>query len=328
MRPPSTPPRHPYRSYRWIVGALWIFLVLSVGVVAAGVTSAGRRAGVALGRASITTHDIDGGPVLLASASVPVRAVSSDPLPGGTPVTVPLASGARLQVTVPATPGAHPVVLYAHGGGWVGGDPADIPAEFGIGAVTDADWALVSVGYRLADDTTGVTAREQLDDVRAALAWIHDSGPSLGLGQQVVAVGHSAGAHLVSLAAATVDPAIAPDAVVAISGIYDFGPDVVAAPLLAPVLPAALGCPVGSCPADDLEPAHVVRAGEPPVTIVHGADDPIAVVATARRYAAALRGTGVEVDLRIVPGAVHDGEVLGTVVRSVLADLLATPRSN
>ncbi len=318
MGMPSTPPRH---SYQWLLGALWIVSVLCAGVVSAGVTSANRHTDVALGRAP--AREIDGGPVLLAAAGAPIRAASTAPSAEARSVTVPLTSGGRLEVTLPAGPGPHPVVLYAHGGGWVGGDPSDIPAEFGIDGVTDSGWALVSVGYRLADPATGVTARDQLDDVRAALQWVRGPGQSLGLGSRVLAVGHSAGAHLVTLAASTADPAIAPDAVLSVSGIYDFAPDVEAAPLLAPVLPAALGCPAGSCDVADLEPIAAVIAGGPPVTIVHGAADPIAVPATAQRYAAALQAAGVPVDFRLVPGAVHDGELLGAVVRSVLADLLS-----
>ncbi len=318
MRTPSTPPRH---SYRWLVGALWIVAVLCAGVVSAAMTSANRRTEVALGRAP--AHQLDGGPVLLAAVGPPIRAAAV-PSAVARSVTVPLAGGGRLEIALPPGPGPHPVVLYAHGGGWVGGDPSDIPPEFGIDRVPDSGWALVSVGYRLADEATGVTARDQLDDVRAALEWVRGPGRSLDLGPQVLAVGHSAGAHLVSLAASTVGPAIAPDAVLSVSGIYDFGPDVAAAPLLAPVLPAALGCPAGSCDIAGLEPIAVVDPDGPPVTIVHGAVDPIAAPATAQRYAAALAAAGVPVDFRLVAGAGHDGEALGAVVRSVLADLLST----
>ena len=307
---------------RRLFGALWIFVVLFAGVVSAGMRSSGRHTEVALERAPALTRAVEERPVLMAAASTPVQVTSVARAAGS--ITVPLAGGSHLEITLPATPGPYPVVLYAHGGGWVGGDPTDIPSEFGIDAVTESGWALVSVGYRLADEASGVTARDQLDDVRAALTWLHGPGRSLGLGPEVLAMGHSAGAHLVSLAASTIDPALAPDAVLSVSGIYDFGPDVAAAPLLAPVLPAALGCPVGSCDTRDLEPLAAVSATGPPVTIVHGADDPIAVPATAQRYAAALRAAGVRVDLRLVAGAVHDGEALGAVVRSTLAELLAT----
>ncbi len=300
----------------WLVATVLAVTVLVAGVVSAGVVRSRRPAELAVARAVAVGPASDRSPVLVGLAgSGPTQVTTPPP-------SVPLVRGGHLEISLPPGPGPFPVVLYAHGGGWVAGDPGDIPPEFGIGAVTGAGWALVSVGYRLADEATGVTARDQADDVRDALTWVREEGAAMGLGPVVVAVGHSAGAQLVSVAAASVPPSLAPDEVVAISGLYDFGPDVVSAPLLRPVLATAFGCPVGACAVDDLEPTRLVHAGEPSVTIVHGAADPIAAVGSARRYADALAAVGVPVDLRIVPGGHHAGDALGAVVRAVLADVL------
>jgi hypothetical protein len=72
----------------------------------------------------------------------------------------------RLDLHVSAgSPGPHPVVVYAHGGSFVGGIPAlgpwtSLPAQ-GI--------AVASVAYRLAGE---VPFPEPVEDIRAAIRWV------------------------------------------------------------------------------------------------------------------------------------------------------------
>lgn len=94
----------------------------------------------------------------------------------------------------PGTTG--PILAFVHGGAWAHGDKAmvnslpDYAERHGL--------TLVSIGYRLVPD---VSAREQAQDVAAALGLIHQRFPN----RPIVLIGHSAGAHLAALVG--VDPA-------------------------------------------------------------------------------------------------------------------------
>ncbi|QDS88373.1 Carboxylesterase NlhH [Rosistilla ulvae] len=93
--------------------------------------------------------------------------------------------------------GTCPIVLVVHGGAWMSGDKA-LPgtyarmfAEHGIAAV--------SINYRLAPS---FKFPAQLDDVRGALAWIHDHAAENHWDLQRLGMfGYSAGAHLCSMIA-------------------------------------------------------------------------------------------------------------------------------
>lgn len=98
---------------------------------------------------------------------------------------------------MPGTARLAPVVLYVHGGGWTRGDRKRV---FGIPQWLNArGYAVVAIDYRKipATDIGG-----QVADVAAALAWtrrnIRRHGGDPG---RIVLMGHSAGAHLVALAA-------------------------------------------------------------------------------------------------------------------------------
>lgn len=234
-----------------------------------------------------------------------------------------VAAGVSVELHLPPGPGPHPVLLYAHGGGWTSGTPTDGLEDLGVSEVIDHGWAIASIGYRLADPATGVTAQHQRDDVAAVLGWIRTAGPDVGLGDRVVAMGHSSGAHIVALAAADAAPTARPDTVVLVSGVFDFLPDVVDHPLLRPAAAAALGCHPSDCgPVEALEPVAFADRGDPPVVLVHGADDRVVTSATSVRYAEALRRADVAVDLHVVSGGGHSGAVLAAAIRAVLTTVM------
>lgn len=90
-----------------------------------------------------------------------------------------------------------PVLVYVHGGAWVAGRKSAVnakPRHF-----TEAGYVFVSLDYRLAP---AVRIEQQLDDIDAALGWIAANITALGGDPgNIQLMGHSAGAHLVSMTA-------------------------------------------------------------------------------------------------------------------------------
>lgn len=139
----------------------------------------------------------------------------------------------RLDV-YPADRRDAPVVLFLHGGGFIGGDKAGDPVFYGnVGRYFAAHGFLTVVpNYRLAPEFTWPSG---LEDVAAVLSWIsararaHGGDPS-----RVVIVGQSAGAahaagHLFRGEGALLDPAIR--GVALMSGFYHAKPPLLGGPL-------------------------------------------------------------------------------------------------
>jgi acetyl esterase/lipase len=90
-----------------------------------------------------------------------------------------------------------PVVVYVHGGGWSRGDKSRIGRK--PDWLTARGFLLVSVNYRLLPD--GRHPRNG-EDLAAALAWIHGNIADYGGDPRAIfLLGHSSGAHLISLVA-------------------------------------------------------------------------------------------------------------------------------
>lgn len=91
--------------------------------------------------------------------------------------------------------GAHPIMIYIHGGGWSTGDKKDVnhkPQFF-----VNAGFVFVSVNYRL---TPKVKFPTHAYDVAEAVAWIFKNIARYGGDpQKINLIGHSAGAHLAVL---------------------------------------------------------------------------------------------------------------------------------
>jgi acetyl esterase len=91
-----------------------------------------------------------------------------------------------------------PVILYAHGGGWVMGN-LDTHDGFCRQLAVSTGWAVLSVDYRLAPEHPYPAA---VDDVWRAHQWLRADGAGHGLDVTRVAVGgDSAGGHLAAVTA-------------------------------------------------------------------------------------------------------------------------------
>jgi acetyl esterase/lipase len=156
-------------------------------------------ASLALGGCSLVTRA--GVALFYEKADLPAAQVVRDlcytsPLPCDTPKHT-------LDLYRPTAPG-WPVVIFVHGGNWDSGDKnyraggADVYANIGRFYATRGIGVAV-INYRL---QPGVAWSAQVDDVRAAVAWVRVNIERRG-GQpdRIFLMGHSAGAHLAAMAA-------------------------------------------------------------------------------------------------------------------------------
>jgi acetyl esterase len=111
-------------------------------------------------------------------------------------VQIPVDGGSiDLHVFTPTTAGPHPVHLYVHGGGWIGGSIKHkyidiLGAERAVGA----ECVVVAVEYRKAPEHKFPTG---LNDCYAALLWVADHAEELNIRGDLITVGGgSAGANL------------------------------------------------------------------------------------------------------------------------------------
>lgn len=107
--------------------------------------------------------------------------------------------------TFPELEKKRPVVMYFHGGGWSIGDKSR-KVENKLSLFQELGYVLVSVNYRLSpfpprpNDSDRIKFPEHNKDVASAIKWVYDSiSKYSGDPQKIVLMGHSAGAHLVSL---------------------------------------------------------------------------------------------------------------------------------
>lgn len=97
-----------------------------------------------------------------------------------------------------------PVVVYVHGGAWAIGDKENSMTNK-TNLFSSLGYLLVSVNYRLSPSTASTDPNRikfpiHNEDVADAVKWIYDNIATFGGDKtKIVLLGHSAGAHLVSL---------------------------------------------------------------------------------------------------------------------------------
>jgi acetyl esterase/lipase len=245
------------------------------------------------------------------------RGIEYGQVPGFRPLELDLYLPDRSQ---PGASGPVPVVVHVHGGGWRRGSRRHPLPALGDGfysGLAAAGIAVAAVDYRLSGEARYPAA---VDDVRTAVAWVRAELPSYGTAPGPVALwGDSAGGHLALLAALTgtpVDGVVAWFPVTDLAGRRDGDDDPDTREAL------FLGAPPARVPdlARAASPLTHVRAGAPPMLLLHGDSDTMVPADQSIRFTEALRAAGGTVSLVLVPGASHfwDGarDVPGIVARS------------
>jgi len=205
-----------------------------------------------------------------------------------------------------------PVLLWIHGGGWKQGSKERCPLVW----LAAEGCAVVSIDYRLSWQARWPA---QIDDCRAAIAWLRREAATYGLDPERVFVGgSSAGGHL----AAFVGTTDTGDG--RVQGVIDlFGPSDLAT-MTAPTegssqrqdvatprasIAALLGGPAEEFAdrARSASPLTHVSHDDPPFLIFHGDADRLVPLEQSVRLDAALRAAGASSRLIVLPGAGHGG---------------------
>ncbi len=219
-----------------------------------------------------------------------------------------------LDLRTPDDDGA-PLIVFLHGGGWLRGSrkvftPGITDAQ-SFDRLVGAGFAVASCEYRLSGEARFPA---QLDDVDAAIDWLHAHGAEYGVDAGRLALwGVSAGATLAALAGLRRSD---------VHGVVDwFGPADLFAMADHHLGEQAeetrearwLGAPAARLPdaARLASPALQVHASAPPFHIAHGTDDEHVPFAQSETLAAALRGVGVDVEFDAVASGRHFWQGLG-----------------
>ncbi|MDB5721562.1 MAG: alpha/beta hydrolase [Alphaproteobacteria bacterium] len=222
-----------------------------------------------------------------------------------------------VDIYVPSTPGPHPLILYIHGGGWLGGHTrhsgalADFPKV--LASLAAEGFTVASLEYRLSGEARFPA---QLQDANAAIRFLTARAAAYRIDPARIGLwGGSAGGHLAALTGVAcgntnLDPAAAQDhcatAVVTWYGVYDFK-GMTATPDGNSAGAKLLGCD-GPCPDEriaSVSPVTYISGKSPAFLLIHGESDRTVPVAQSHLGEAALRKAGVPVEAIYIAGVDH-----------------------
>lgn len=219
-----------------------------------------------------------------------------------------------LTLDVYAAPGGppKPLVIYVHGGGWMGGTSRNAAAYSNFPAVMASlaarGYVVASVNYRLAGEARFPAAA---GDVDAAIRWLKTNAAAYGIDKTRVGIwGGSAGGQLAGLAGVNCsagDGKTESDCVQAAViwyGVFDFS----TMPQRQPAAENAyLGCKLADCPEQvkAASPISFVDPKDPPTLLIHGTDDKTVPVTQSREMIAKLKAAGVRSEFIELPETDH-----------------------
>lgn len=228
--------------------------------------------------------------------------------------------------------GPRPVIVYVHGGGWLGGSARTTGAfanwPEALASIAARGYVVASIDYRLAREAPFPAA---VFDVKDAIRWLRSNAAAYNIDRHRVLIwGSSAGGQLAALAATTCGvadldrpvkahtignaavetnqppPAASESACVQAAviwyGVSDFKP-------LGSMAEAAefLGCQGEKCAKirRDASPVSYVNSQVPPFLIIHGTEDQTVPVQQARTLHDAIKAQNGKVELLLLPGIDH-----------------------
>ena len=221
----------------------------------------------------------------------------------------------KLDLYVPrGASGPTPVLMYIHGGGWVGGTKES--SVLRILPYLEMGWAVANVEYRLGGVARAPAA---VEDGLCALRWVIRNAGQYNLDtSRIVTTGNSAGGHLALTtgmipASAGLDrecpgsEELSVAAIINWYGITEVG-DLLAGPNTKSYAVEWMGSLENRFEiAERVSPMTYVRAGLPPTLTIHGDADPTVPYQHAIALHEKLDELGVPNVLHTVPGGRHGG---------------------
>lgn len=230
-----------------------------------------------------------------------------------------------LDLLVPPDPARAPVVVYVHGGGFLfGSRRANSLSAPTFEAALQRGIAVATVDYRLSGEATFPAC---LHDVNAAIRWLREFAPHLGLREDDIAIwGESAGGHLAALVGMnSADAALVGD--IGVTGVDStvkaavvwFAPSDLrllaanggaadpASGSDADPMALLIGGPLGDNPdaVAFASPVSHIGANTAPMFIAHGENDSVVASIHSVALDEALKAAGRASEVTIVPDADH-----------------------
>jgi acetyl esterase/lipase len=234
----------------------------------------------------------------------------------------------RLDVYAPTSEGDHPVLFFVHGGSWKDYDKK-LFAPVAMKLLPEG-MVVVIPDYTLHPDAQ---YEQMADEVAAALSWTLDNIDQYGGDPaRVVVAGHSAGAHLGALA--VMDPRFLEAyghsgdevcSLIGMSGVYDVQAEYDYWMEKGEEPEVMLEVMGGTGNFAQASPLRYVRAGLPPVLLIHGELDETVPAQISVAFDQALRAAGTQSALRLYPMAGHSDYLFAALVDDdapVLVDIV------
>jgi acetyl esterase/lipase len=195
------------------------------------------------------------------------------------------------------------VIVFIHGGGWKEGSKEQF--DIFVGQFVAAGFATASINYRHANVNENILYTDLLQDIDDALLYLrNEAGENVYNGDNVVLMGHSAGAHLALLYAYRNNERKQVKSVISLSAPTDL-----IELLQEGVFPDLLYNLVGSDEQSkyiDASPVYHVKEGAIPTYIFHGREDQSVPTSQAQELYDELSKRTPSVHLKLIDDAGHD----------------------
>ena len=227
-----------------------------------------------------------------------------------------------LDLYMPQTAEAVPLIVYVHGGAWRRGSKDSMP----LTRLLDEGYAIARVEYRL---TPEARFPAQVHDIKAAIRFLRATQGRHGYDSRKIAVaGSSAGGHLAALVGVTngvrelegtvgahLDQSSDVQAIIAYFGASNL------LSILDQSTPQGLGVRVpalqlllGGQPEEKPElaklasPVFHADRSDPPMLLLHGDQDPQMPISQSHELHGKYKSLGLPVSLHVLHGAAHGGK--------------------